>query len=376
MEFSNIFKIKYIQIAFIKNKVTINPMNKLLIIQQHQFGYLTDSYKWCEYLREQYNITVVCYDTGKSKITLDNINIKYLKVNGTRYTRGIKFIFMCLWYILQNKKTIVVYFEKCHILKCVFPLKKMILDIRTLSVHNDPEYRKKYNDSLSRSCRFFNKISVISEGVAHQLNLPSKIINILPLGADIISLKRKDYSQLRLLYVGTLTNRDIIKTIEGVSLFIQGHSDADICYDIVGDGNGNELQELCDFVTKKDLNKWIKFYGRIQYDRLRIFFDTHNIGVSFVPITDYFEYQPPTKTFEYSLSGLYVIATGTFANKEIVTSDNGIIINDTPEDFAKALNDIYLNKNSINEDKIRLALADYTWSNIINHQLSSILNEL
>lgn len=40
---------------------------KILIIDKHQFGYLTDSYKWSEYLCRKYKVNVVCFDTGQKK---------------------------------------------------------------------------------------------------------------------------------------------------------------------------------------------------------------------------------------------------------------------------------------------------------------------
>ena len=349
---------------------------KLLIIQQHQFGYLTDSYKWCEYLRDEYEITVVCYDAGKEKLNLAGINVKYLPINGTRYTRGIKFILTCLWNILRNDKTIIVYFEKCYILKQVLPFKKMIMDVRTLSVHKNSTFRKSYNTALSKSGKHFDLITAISTGVAQQLNLQNKRIKILPLGADIISKQPKNYESLKLLYIGTLTNRDIHKTIEGFNSFIRNHPEAEISYDIIGDGNGDELQELKGLVSEKKLDKWIHFYGRIPYNNLTSFFDKCNIGISFVPMTEYFEFQPPTKTFEYALSGLFVIATATSSNKELITADNGIIINDSPEDFADALTRIYSHNTNLTEAKIRLSLSEYKWNDIVNNQLKPILKEL
>lgn len=351
-------------------------MDRLLIIQQHQFGYLTDSYKWCEYLKGIYNIPVLCYDTGKPKVELSDVRVRYLKANGSRYTRGLKFIIMCLWCILQSKKSIIVYFEKCQILKCLLPFKKMILDIRTLSVHKNQEYRKKYNEAILKSCQYFDIVSIISEGIAKQLNLKNKQVEILPLGADIISEKHKDYSKLKLLYVGTFTNRDIDKTIEGFNLFIKRFPQTEISYDIVGDGNGNELDELKNIVSQKHLTKWIHFHGRIPYDKLSPFFDNSNIGISFVPKTEYFEDQPPTKTYEYVLSGLFVIATSTDSNKQIITSDNGVLIDDTALAFSDAIYRIYLNRNNINELNIRNSLVDSMWPNIVNMKLIPILNKL
>lgn len=59
-------------------------MKRLLIIQQHQFGYLTDSYKWCEYLKDKFKITVLCYYVGRPKEELPGVSVKYIGLAGGR----------------------------------------------------------------------------------------------------------------------------------------------------------------------------------------------------------------------------------------------------------------------------------------------------
>lgn len=350
----------------------------LLIIQQHQFGYLTDSYKWCEYLNKDYNITILCYDAGKPKISLSGIDINYFNIKGNRYTRGIRFIIYCLYYILKKRGiTIVIYFEKCELLKSFLFSKKMILDIRTLSVHNSESKRDNFNAKLKKACNKFDLITVISKGVKNQINLPNKDIRILPLGGDTISTKVKSFENIKLLYVGTLSNRHIEKTIDGLHLFTNRFPNCNISYDIVGDGNENELEELIKYTQEKgeDFNSKIRFWGRVPYNKLKPFFDKCNIGISFIPMTDYFDAQPPTKTYEYILSGLYTIATETTSNKEIITHENGILIKDTPQDFADALSVLFTQKEKIRDEVIRNSLKESTWKAITQNYLKPILNK-
>lgn len=350
--------------------------NNILIIQQHQFGYLTDSYKWCEYLKSKYNITLLCYDMGKERIPMEGIRIKYFNTKGNRYTRGIRFLLICLWNILRNNgTTIIVYFKKCEWLKRLLPFKKMIVDIRTLSVSPNVTQRNKHDVPLRNACRYFDVITVISEGIKQKLNLPNKNIKILPLGSDIISTQKKSYLPFKLFYVGTLSNREMEKTIDGFELFIKNNPTIEASYDIVGDGVQDELRKLIEYTNskKKDIASKITFHGRLPYNQLQPFFDNCNIGISFVPITDYFDCQPPTKTFEYILSGLYTIATATKSNKEVITSDNGILINDTPNAFANALECIAKHYEDIKEENIRKSLANYTWDKIVSTQLEPLL---
>lgn len=351
--------------------------NKVLIIDKHHFGTLTDSYKWCEYLCEEYNVTVLCFDTGLDKNHLDGVKIKYVSYNGNYVIRGIRFLLVALWNILFFEgKIMVVYFDKCEWLKRLFPLKKIILDIRTLSVSQDLKQRKKYDLKLRKASQYFDLITAISEGVKRKLNLPNKCIEILPLGSDVISEGRKDYSSLKLLYVGTFVGRDLHKTIEGIAQFVKDYPEVTISYDIIGDGIKNELEDYKALSEKLDVTDIIKFHGRLPYCKLKPFFDNCNIGVSFVPMTEYFEYQPPTKTFEYILSGLYTIATATYSNRKLISMENGLLIQDTSSDFAEAISKIWMSRTKLDEAVIRASLCKYTWKNIVNNRLKYILNKL
>lgn len=66
---------------------------------------------------------------------------------------------------------------------------------------------------------------------------------------------------------------------------------------------------------------------------LEPYFEQANVGISFVPMTDHYDAQPATKTFEYSNSGLYVLGTATTENKKSI-DNNGVLIQDTPESFC------------------------------------------
>lgn len=350
---------------------------KLLIIQPQPFGYLTDSYKWCEYLKDIYEITVLCQLGGKQKIQLDGIQVIYAKSFGNRTLRGLLFVLQCLLHIFFYKgKILVVYFEHCEVLKSIFPYKKMLLDIRTLSIVRDLQKRNRYNSLIRKACDKFDYVSVISQGVKEKLKLGDKNVFILPLGADSISNVVKQYEVLRLLYVGTFSGRDIEKTILAVSLFHNQYPSVPIFYDIVGDGYRNELEDYKQLVKKLKLDDIIFLHGRIPFTELKPFFDKCNIGLSFIPLTEYYDVQPPTKTFEYILSGLYTIATETSSNKELITEINGILIKDTPEDFSKALYTAYQKRELIDSKLIRKTLERYQWKNIVQNKFISIINSL
>jgi len=118
----------------------------------------------------------------------------------------------------------------------------------------------------------------------------------------------------------------------------------------------------------------VKFAGLVPYNHLSEYVTKSNIGVSFVPITKYFDVQPPSKTIEYLLSGLPVIATATKENKKIINSNNGILIDDTISDFAEAL--CIMEKSEFDNQQIRESMLDHKWRNIVNTKLIPLINKI
>lgn len=348
-------------------------MKKILIINKSQFGYHTDYYKYCEYLRDEFDVTYLCFDGGRKKLQMENVNIKYVSNKGIKLIRGIRFIINAFSQVLTFNGIIFIhYFENCQLLKILLPWKKMILDIRSLSI--SPNERKRIRDDkkLQKASTRFNFTTIISEELRKKIGLDNKKTAILPLGSDIISKTNKDFFQLNLLYVGSLDGRNIQQTIEGLSIFLKRNPEiTHIAYHIVGDGK--QLPELKKMVSEKELNNVISLHGRIPHFELQPFFDKCNIGVSYIPMTEYYEFQPPTKTFEYILSGMVCIATNTYENRLLISKENGVLCDDNPESFANALENIIEKKNSYDSDKIRKTLQQYTWENIVNNHLKPVL---
>ena len=76
------------------------------------------------------------------------------------------------------------------------------------------------NKSKEHAVNVFDSASFISKGIKQKLHLKTNLPTfILPLGADIISHTDKDFNCLKLLYMGTLSNRHIIDTVKGVKMF-------------------------------------------------------------------------------------------------------------------------------------------------------------
>ena len=350
---------------------------KIIIINQTQFGYNNATYYYCKYLRNDFDITYICWNYNHKKINLNGINIIYVSRNGNIATRNFRFIFKVIKELKNSYQFhIIKYFRGCSVLKLIFPRKKFLVDIRTGSVTKEKANRYFSDFLMKGEVRFFKYVSVISKSLAQKLSLFEKAY-ILPLGADIISDTYKDFSSINLLYVGTLRNRKIEQTIKGFSKFYREYKDEiKILYTIVGSGFNNEVDELRKLIKHEKIDNVVNITGQIPHNEIKPFFDSHNIGISYVPKTDYFDVQPVTKTFEYLLSGMPVIATDTSENRAVLNDNNGILINDLAEDFYKGLIEIYKKRDRYNSVEIRTHSMKHTWFDIVenfNRYLQQIL---
>ena len=67
------------------------PRN-ILIIGSNQFGYLTDTYKYCQYLKTAANVTYLGWDYGLPKMPHDGLNVQYIPRKGNKIKRFLTFL--------------------------------------------------------------------------------------------------------------------------------------------------------------------------------------------------------------------------------------------------------------------------------------------
>lgn len=344
-------------------------MKRMIILNQNQFGYLNDTYYYCKYLRYDFDLTYLCWFYNYKKIHLNKIRIYYVSRSGNVVVRNIRYILRSIFEIKKNHYDIhfIKYFSGCSLLKLFCPTKKFILDIRTGSVNNKSKLKRKiYNKLIYIESKVFKNITIISESLRNRLNISKHKTFILPVGGDIISETNKLFTTMQLLYVGTFNNRNIEKTIIGFHKFYEEYKNLiDTTYTIIGSGNKTEFFKIKETINKLNISSVVRLVGYKDHESLKKYFDQANIGVSHIPITEYFDCQPPTKTFEYLLSGLCVIGTNTTENKKIINNSNGVLINDDPLSFYNGLIHLYNNMQSFNSRQIANNILRYKWSNII-----------
>lgn len=353
-------------------------MNKILIITQQQFGYHTGFFFFAQSLKQQNNVQYLCWDYSNRKWDDSDIDIKYVSRKGPKPLRYYNFIKQCIRQIKKNQYNLIFihYFRLSSLLPLLFNRRNFLVDIRTGDVRKG-KLRRYFNDLLLRyECRAFKNVSILSFSMAKYLKLNHQRIHELPLGSEIISNVDKEFDHLQLLYVGTLKNRNIIETLKGFHMFLESDPRVKCSYTIIGFGYPAEEDEIRNYIRKNKLEKKIIFKGRIPRNELSSFFDNHNIGVSFIPKKPYFYFQPPSKTYEYLLSGFAVIATSTAANCDVVNESNGVLIEDNANAFFHGLKEVYLNKTRFSSVKSRNSCINYTWDNIIQNNLIPYISKI
>lgn len=351
----------------------------ILMINQGQFGYNAGYYHYCKHLSAQgHHIVYLCNDYHLKKMELERVTPIYIdEPNSVKWR--LKFCKKLEQIMKEHSFDVILcsYFKCCSMLTKYFGNTPSIMDIRSGDVNKNLVKRSFFNWLIKKEAQKFSRTMTLSESLAEKLKLKEGSFDIVPLGADVICTSQKEYDDLRLFYVGTLKQRDIDKTIEGLILFNKKYPQVDFHYDIVGFGMPQEEEHIKSLIKDNNLEGKVVFHGRINYEELVPFFEKANLGVAFVPMTPYYDCQPSTKIYEYVLSGMYCIATNTYENRILIEPVNGIICDDNATSFSEALERYYkMDKSSFDSGVIRDSMAKYEWSNVVNKQLFAIMQKL
>ncbi len=250
------------------------------------------------------------------------------------------------------------------------------MDIRTGAVSGSKIRKKIYNDVIKHSCKLFNETTIISESLAKELKINR--YHVVPLGGEPMVHKceiENSLNELNFLYVGIFDGRNIDVVIHSFIKFYKEYSQRiNTKLTIVGYSNNPnialELKELININSEVA----IKYVGRVPNKELKKFFADSNVGISYIPITPWFDIQPPTKTYEYIINGLVCIATNTSENRKVINSNNGIIINDDIESVYAGMCNIFNNRSSYRRHQVITESEKYSWKNIYESYIKNILN--
>lgn len=356
-------------------------MKKMVIASKCQYGYNTDYFQMANRLAQKgVEVEVVCFDQRLAKMEApQNVNVTYVERGPSKLGNYLRNLFSIGSFIVKNKKQlnwVVVSgtIELCGILplalKFFTPAIHWILDIRTCSVVPNQRKRKVYDFLTWLSSYFFDKTTIISHLTAKRLKISG--YEVLPLGADCyVDLKSKTFNnrKLNFLYIGKFDDRRIEDVIGAFKkLDDKLPDDIERRLDIVGfSDNPKVTAKILEALDEKREDGRIIFHGRQSHEVMKPLFQEATIGFSYVPITEFFDVQPPTKTFEYIMNGIICIGTKTKANLEIIGERNGVVTADSEESLLAGIQDVLANMGSYNSVDIARTVEMYKWQSIVDN---------
>lgn len=351
--------------------------NEILIINQAQFGHHTDYNQYLSFLKNKYSLSYICFNENKFRYDDQSISIKYIKPTKINLFSKIKFIYKSIKASNDKDLIFIKYFPLCSII-LLFKLnsrKKFHLDLRSGAVTPSKSRNAIMNWLIHLESMLFNSVSVISESLARKLKI--KNYNLLPLGSIKRYSEKKEFKLLRLLYIGTFYNRNLEIAIKGLCKYIENNkSNQFIKWTIIGGSASKEFLQLNLLVRSLGMENIIHFTGYVPDEDLSTYYTKHNVGVSFIPITDYYNCQPPTKIFEYALAGLFTLATATEESKRYINENNGLLFDDTAEGFYSALIRLTNMQTQINSDEIANSLIEFEWQKLLDKFLNPIISKI
>lgn len=360
---------------------------KILIVTTNQFGYLVDYYRYYSYLKKNgHSVTFLCWDFEKPRVEPENADVVYVSRKAGKVKRVAGFIRA----IVQAEKAhrfdriLINWFKFMTPLLFMIPKRKMYVDIRTVSVNTSPLQRGFFDTMMRVDANLFGKVSILTESSARRLKLAR--YKLLPLGGAFFNeggVADKTYQELvqqgqyDFLYVGTLHLRRIIDCVQGFHQFIQSNPAVPARFIIVGDAIFNELNEIRAYVQNNKLTDRVITLGYIPQKELGVFFQHVFCGVSYVPLLPHFDVQPSTKTYEYLINGIPVIATTIQDNVRLLKDSPvpcGVLISDNAEDFARGIAEVISHRHEYSKEAIAAHFAEYEWDNLFRKYLHDVLD--
>lgn len=362
---------------------------KILLVTTNQFGYLVDYHRYYTYLkRKGHDVKFVCSDYRKEKIEGNNPDIIYVPRVKNKVQKHFGFMKAIVDAEKQHNfdRIMIHVFPLVSLLSLFIKKEKIYLDIRTVSIHRK-QYKRNFFDFLIKiASNVYRNTSSITDVAAKQIGI--RQYKLLPLGGAYFGNQQNgtpendkykhifDSGDFIIIYVGTLHKRRIIECVQGFHAYMQKHPEAKARFVIIGTSFENELNEINAYIEKHNLQNMVHTLGYIPQTRLSYFFNHSHCGISFMPLTMPFPLQPNTKTYEYLVNGIPVIATATLDNIQMVETSKvpcGVIIKDNPAEIERGVGHILENRHLYKREDIAREFNRFEWDNLFDIYLGDAL---
>jgi glycosyltransferase involved in cell wall biosynthesis len=349
-----------------------------------------------------YDVTIITIrNPGEPSFEIDN-GRKIYRISisdsypATNRKNGLRFISKVIPILNRNRFSIIHMTTNCPyfiFLKLfTFSYAKSILHILTYPLASARIRSLKHMLTKSIQCYFMDKTIVQSEELKKNwigIRKLKKAV-VIPVGFNknkfypidpIQRLKLRTELGLQenqpvLVYSGAIAKlRKIDKLIEAFKNVLKINKDVKLI--MVGDGD--LLLDIQSRMQRMDLEKSVIFTGRIPHAKVLKFISVADIGISYIPVNNNYNFSPPLKTFEYLACGLPTIATKTESNSKIIKHGfNGILVNDTPDDVANAIINLLDDKSLQRHlsQNARNSIMEFDFDNITQKNLIPLYKEL
>jgi hypothetical protein len=351
---------------------------KILFIFNGPINSITDLKNYIFLSKDIFSVYFIGYNGKESNYIVDNVNIISIEGNGSGILGRLRLFGNTLVYLSKIKPDLIFipYFLGCSLFRIFH--KKSVLDIRSGTIHANSLVRFLKNKLIRLESFCFDYRFVISGEVNEYLGLSGSYFRV-PLGSTSLGYSKKVFDKLSLLYVGTFHLRNLSVFIKALS-FVYYNCKFDFeKFVLIGFGSDEEIGRINSSIKESKLTDKIFFLGEIRPPEIYRYFKECNVGISFVPDIDYFYYQPPTKTYEYLMSGMAVMATPNSINIKLINNTNGVIFDDNFIGCVAGLNVLYSTFTSFNSDSIVNNPNLYSWDEVVKlffiPAVNKIINE-
>lgn len=334
-------------------------------------------------LASDYTVIIALNLNKLSKKQIDNIDAiasVYKKIIFKTFnTNTINFIIEISRIVRNERVTLITTFS----FKYALIVKALNFKVKFLYINGHPTIsNSRVKTIIFDSIKWLNIMTfkhqiIVNESIIKKFKpLSSRYIKINPFHKSHTDLN-KEFDYIKLLYIGSLNNRNIHLTIEGVKYFLKKHQ-LQLEYIIIGTGDIDSVSKLKHTIEVNQLHTNIKYLGWQPDKVVSEYINYCNIGVSFCPVTPKYINNMSNKTYEYLLSGMPIIATKLNENIKVVNETNGVLIDDTAQGFCDGLNvllnqlktyDSYRIKNTVAENSVEF-IAD----NSVKPYINKIIN--
>lgn len=378
-------------------------MRTIAFVYIFEYGTYPILYEYCNQLaRLNFQVYYIgLSDTSESFLDSNGVNVIHLDKNKITYPVGFAKSAKDLLISINPELVHVFHYRWCLLLPLMSLFRyQWLLDLRTVHVGDKDGHYSRFTFLKNRltwfESLFYDQSIALTKKIKALLSPSRKPVPVIPLGANISKFyptdREKERQIIRMsfslepddkvfLYSGTLNpNRKLEAVFTAFAQLLRQHKNSFLF--ILGHDKDNTatLENYRVLCKQLGISAHVHFTGYLPYHQVIKYYNASDIGLSFVPLTPYFNFQPPTKLFEYMAAQLIVISTRSNATLDVIEHGyNGFLTDDTPEGLSQAMVTACALEEEEKQSILRHAqttAATFDWEHLISTRLLPVYNKM